>query len=455
MDSSPYSMESSKTSGGPVHSLRRVIGASVVGTSLEWYDFFLYGSAAALVFNKLFFPKFDPLVGTLLAFATYSVGFFARPVGAAFFGHLGDKVGRKTVLVATLLTMGVASTLIGVLPTYATIGALAPIALVALRFVQGFGLGGEWGGAVVLSLEHGAAGKRGLYASWPQIGVPAGNLLAAGVLGIMSAALDQQAFLSWGWRIPFLLSACVIAIGLAIRLRIAESPLFEAVDKEGTKTQSPITEVLRRYPRQLVTAVCARVGVDVVFYVFVLFVLTYVTSRLHLPRQVGLNAVLIGSAVQLVAIPCFGAACDRYGRRPVYLAGVLGAAVWVFCFFALLDTRSSLLIIVATVVALLLHAVMYAPQAAFTAELFGTSVRYSGASLGYQIAGVLGGSLAPLIAVALLASYSSWVPIAIYVVVMLGVTVLGLAMAPETSKAELGVSQTQSQTPELSAEPAS
>jgi metabolite-proton symporter len=455
MDSSPQSMDSSQTSGGPVDSLRRVIGASVIGTSLEWYDFFLYGSAAALVFNKLFFPKFDPLVGTLLAFATYSVGFFARPVGAAFFGHLGDRVGRKTVLVATLLTMGVASTLIGILPTYATIGTLAPVALVALRFVQGFGLGGEWGGAVVLALEHGAAGKRGLYASWPQVGVPAGNLLAALVLGVMSAVLDQQAFLSWGWRIPFLLSAGVIAIGLAIRLRIAESPLFRAVDEDGTKAQSPITDVLRRYPRQLITAVCARVGVDVVFYVFVLFVLTYVTSKLHLPRQVGLNAVLVGSAVQLVAIPCFGAACDRYGRRPVYLAGVVGAAVWVFCFFALLDTRSSLLIIVATVVALLLHAVMYAPQAAFTAELFGTSVRYSGASLGYQIAGVLGGSLAPLIAVALLAAYSSWVPIAIYVVAMLGVTVVGLAMAPETSEAELDVSEKPSQAPELSAEPAS
>src|SRR5436305_8530425 len=314
----------------------RVVVASLVGTSLEWYDFFLYGSAAALVFGKLFFPTFAPLTGTLLAFATYAVGFVARPLGGIVFGHFGDRAGRKTVLVVTLVVMGVATALIGVLPTYSAIGAAAPVLLVALRVVQGIGLGGEWGGAVLMSIEHASPDRRGFTASWPQVGVPAGNLLAAGVLWVMSALLPDREFLAWGWRVAFLLSAVLVLVGLWIRLSISESPLFASVAESGTKVRLPLVEVLRRHPRELLVAMGARIGTDVAFYTFVVYVLTYVTGTVKLPREAGLAAVLVGSAGQLVLIPMFDALSDRYGRRPVYLAGTIAAAAWVFAFFPLL-----------------------------------------------------------------------------------------------------------------------
>ena len=294
-------------------SVRRVIVASLIGTSLEWYDFFIYGTAAALVFNKLFFPSFDPLVGTLLAFTTYAVGFIARPLGGIVFGHYGDKLGRKNVLVVTLLLMGIATCLIGALPTYDTIGIWAPILLVTLRFLQGLGLGGEWGGAVLMTLESGDPNRRGLNASWPQVGVPIGLLLANGVLSLMGAVTSEAPFLSWGWRIPFLISALLVIVGLWIRLTIAESPLFQEVEQTDTKAAAPIMEVLRRYPKQVLLAVGARVGVDVAFYTFVLFITTYVTTYLELPRSYALNAVLIAAAIQAFAIPFFGGLSDRLG----------------------------------------------------------------------------------------------------------------------------------------------
>ncbi|GII23982.1 MFS transporter [Planosporangium mesophilum] len=418
-------------------SLRKVIVASLVGTSLEWYDFFLYGSAAALVFNKLFFPTFEPLVGTLLAFTTYAVGFIARPIGGAIAGHYGDRVGRKNVLVVTLVLMGVATFLVGLLPTYGSIGVAAPVALVALRFLQGLGLGGEWGGAVLMSLEHGAEGRRGLAASWPQVGVPMGNLLAAAVLWLMSALVPGDAFLSWGWRVPFLLSGALIAVGLWIRLQITESPLFAEVEQAGAKARLPIVDVFRQHPRELLVAIGARIGTDVAFYTFSLFILAYVTGTLGLPRTTALTAVLVGSACQLVLIPLFGALSDRVGRRPVYLAGAVGAAVWVFAFFALLDTKSFPAIVLAAVVALACHAAMYGPQAAFVAELFSTRLRYSGASLGYQIAGVLGGALAPIISVALVGRYHSALAVCLYVVAALLITLVALLAAPETRGVDL------------------
>jgi metabolite-proton symporter len=416
---------------------RKVVGASLVGTSLEWYDFFLYGTAASLVFGELFFPSFDPLVGTLLAFATYSVGFVARPVGGVLFGNYGDRAGRRKALIATLMLMGGATFLIGCLPTYDSVGVLAPILLVALRFVQGLGLGGEWGGAVLMVAEHGDQRKRGLHASWPQVGVPAGNLLSAGVLALLAAVLSEGAFQSWGWRVAFLLSAVLIFVGLWVRLAVSESPLFEAVERTKTKAKAPVVDVFKVYRKELAIAICARLGTDVAFYTFALFILTYVTTELGLAKTTALNAVLIASAFQLFLIPAFGAASDRFGRRPVYLAGAIGAAAWMFAFFPLLDTKSSALIILAAVGGLFFHALMYGPQAAFITELFGTRVRYSGASLGYQLAGVLGGALAPIISVALLEATGSTLPVALYVVGALAITIGAVLASRETSEVEL------------------
>jgi metabolite-proton symporter len=416
---------------------RKVIVASLIGTSLEWYDFFLYGTAAALVFNQLFFPSFDPTVGTLLAFATAGVGFVARPLGGIVFGHFGDRSGRKTVLVVTLLIMGGATFLIGLLPTYATIGIWAPILLVTLRFVQGLGLGGEWGGAVLMALEHGAPDKRGLNASWPQVGVPVGNLLAAGVLGLLNATLSEEAFLAWGWRIAFLLSGALVLVGLWIRTTIAESPMFAEVEESGEKAKMPLLEVIKRHPRGLFVAMFARIGTDVAFYTFTLYILTFITGNLGLPRQVGLNAVLIGSAFQIALIPLFGRLSDRYGRRPVYAVGAASAAVWGFAFFPLLSTRSTVLIVLATVVALITHAIMYGPQAAFIAEMFSTELRYSGASMGYQIAGILGGGIAPIVSIALASAFDSAFAVSLYLLAMMVLTLIALKIAPETAHTDL------------------
>jgi metabolite-proton symporter len=418
-------------------SVRRVIVASLIGTSLEWYDFFIYGTAAALVFNQLFFPDYDPLVGTLLSFTTYAVGFVARPLGGVVFGHYGDKLGRKNVLVVTLLIMGIATFLIGLMPTYGSIGVWAPVLLVVLRFVQGLGLGGEWGGAVLMTLESGAAHRRGLNASWPQVGVPIGLLLANGVLSLVGAVTSESAFLDWGWRVPFLLSGVLVLVGLWIRLTITESPLFREVEEQDEKVRAPIVDVLRRYPSRVLLAIGARVGVDVAFYTFILFVTTYVVTYLGLPNSYALNAVLIAAAVQVFLIPWFGVLSDRFGRRPVYLFGAVGAAVWVWVFFVLLDTERFVLIVLATVGALFFHAAMYGPQASFIAELFPTRVRYTGASMGYQLAGILGGALAPIISVALLDRFDTSVAVSVYVVAVLAVTTICVLLAPETSRLDL------------------
>ncbi|GAA4483754.1 MFS transporter [Microbacterium panaciterrae] len=415
---------------------RRAISGSVIGTALEWYDFFLYGTAAALVFNHLFFPTLDPLTGTLLAFGSFAVGFIARPIGAIVFGHYGDRVGRKRVLVITLLIMGISTMLIGLLPGYTTVGVLAPIALTVLRFVQGFGLGGEWGGAVLMSLEHGDPRRRGLAASWPQIGVPLGLLLANGVLTLFLWLTDDAAFLAWGWRVPFILSAVLIAIGLWIRLHVTESPEFERLAAEGNRVKHPILEVLKTQRRELLIATGSRVGTDVAFYIFVLFVVTYLTQMVGVEQTTATLVVLLSAAAMVIFIPAFGALSDKLGRKPVYVGGAVGALIWVFAFFPLLESHDLGLMILADFVGMLCWAAMYGPLAAFTTELFPANVRYSGASLGFQLSGILGGALAPIIAVALYGNFKSWLPIGVYVGVMLVITIVSVLVARESSKDE-------------------
>ena len=418
--------------------LRRVVMASLIGTTIEWYDFFLYGSAAALVFNKLFFPEFDPLTGTLLAFATYALGFVARPVGGIVFGHFGDRIGRKRLLMLSLVLMGVATVLIGLLPTYAQIGIWAPIALIALRLVQGFAVGGEWGGAVLMAAEHGDAARRGFWASWPQAGVPAGNLLAAAVLAIMAAVQTEADFLDWGWRVPFILSALLVVVGWYIRNRVSESPMFEAeLDASEAPAKVPAMDVLRERPGALVLGAGLRVGENISYYILTVFSLTYLVDVSHESRSLALNALLIGAAVQFFAIPLLALLSDRIGRRPVYALGAFGLAAWCFVMFGLLGSGDNASIILALVVGLVLHGAMYGPQAAFITELFPTRIRYSGVSIAYQLTSIVAGSLAPIIALWLYKQYDSATPVAIYVGAACVISGVSALLAKETRGVEL------------------
>lgn len=418
--------------------LRRVVMASLIGTTIEWYDFFLYGSAAALVFNKLFFPEFDPLTGTLLAFATYALGFVARPIGGIVFGHFGDRIGRKRLLMLSLVLMGVATILIGLLPTYAQIGVWAPIALIALRLVQGFAVGGEWGGAVLMAAEHGDAARRGFWASWPQAGVPAGNLLAAGVLAIMAAVQTEAEFLDWGWRVPFILSALLVVVGWYIRNRVAESPMFEAeVEATEAPAKVPAIDVLRERPKALVLGAGLRLGENISYYILTVFSLTFLVDVSKESRSLALNALLIGAAVQFIAIPLLALLSDRIGRRPVYAVGAFGLAAWCFVMFGLLGSGDNASIVLALVVGLVLHGAMYGPQAAFITELFPTRIRYSGVSIAYQLTSIVAGSLAPIIALWLYKQYGSATPVAIYVAAACVISGISAVLAKETRGVEL------------------
>jgi metabolite-proton symporter len=420
-------------------SLPVVAGSSLAGTAVEWYDFFLYGTAAALVFPALFFPASDPLMGTVLAFATYAVGFVARPVGAVVLGHYGDRRGRRATLIASLLLMGAATFLIAFLPTYSSIGILAPALLVFLRLVQGFALGGEWGGAVLLVSEHGDSSRRAFYASWPNVGPPLGNLAAAGVLAILSSTLSPEAFLSWGWRVAFGLSALLVLIGLLLRLYVTETPLFEEAQKKADSAPKglPAAVVVKKHWRMVLLAAATRFGENAGFYIYSLLVITYVTKMLELDKSVALTAVMIGQGVAVVSIPLLAILADRIGRRPIYLAASLATIVWAFVFFALLDTKDPLLIIVAVSGGLFIFAAFSSVIGAFFSELFPTEVRYSGVSLAYNLASVLAGSLAPIIAIALYAKFQSGYAIGAYLALMGVVSLVASLVARETRETDL------------------
>jgi len=416
----------------------RVIAASLIGTTIEWYDFFLYGAAAALVFNKLFFPSFDPLVGTLLAFATYAVGFVARPVGGIVFGHFGDRIGRKKLLMWSLVLMGLATVLIGLLPGYASIGIWAPIGLIVLRVFQGFAVGGEWGGAVLLAAEYGDAKRRGFWASWPQAGVPLGSLLSAGILALFAGLQSEADFLAWGWRIPFLLSGLLVIIGWYIRNRVAETPEFQAqLDEAEAPPKLPAMDVFRERPRAVLLGAGLRVGENIGYYIITVFSLTFLVDVAAETRSLALDALLIGAAVQFVAIPLLAILSDRIGRRPVYAFGAFGLGIFSFLFFPMLASGSDTAIIFAIIIALILHASMYAPQAAFITEQFPTRIRYSGVSIAYQLTAIFAGSLAPIIALWLYKDLHSSVPVSIYVAIACAISGVSALLARETKGVEL------------------
>ncbi|MCP1471703.1 metabolite-proton symporter [Sphingobium sp. OAS761] len=416
--------------------LRTVVGASLIGTMIEWFDFFIYGVASALVFNRLFFPSFEPIIGTLLAFSTYALGFLARPLGGIVFGHFGDRIGRKTLLMISLFMMGLSTTAIGLLPTYATIGVWAPLLLILLRLVQGFAVGGEWGGAVLIVAEIAPPRARGFWTCWPQVGAPAGNLLAAGVFAVASASLTDADFNAWGWRIPFLLSFVLVAIGWWLRRAVSESAVFSEEAREGVE-RFPAVEVIRRRGRALLTGAGLRFGENLCYYVAATFVMTYVTEIRGGDRSMVLEAVLVGSALECLTMPLFAALSDRVGRRLVYGVGAACVAAWFLLFFPLIDIGTRLSITLAISVAMVAHGAMYAPQGAFITELFPTRLRYSGASIAYQATSILAGSLAPLIALSLYRATESVWPVAAYVIGGLAVTFAAALAAPETRGIDL------------------
>jgi metabolite-proton symporter len=425
----------------PTSGLKRVVIASMAGTVVEWYEFFLYGTAATLVFSKVFFAQSgSDLDAILAAFVTYAVGFVARPLGGIVFGHFGDKYGRKQLLQFSLLLVGVATFLMGCLPTYGQIGSWAPTLLVVLRFLQGFAVGGEWGGAVLLVAEHSPDRSRGFWASWPQAGVPVGNMLATVVLLVLTSTLSDADFLSWGWRVAFWLSAVVVLIGYYIRTKVTDAPIFVAAQQEAEQLKASsfsAVEVLRRYPRGVVTAMGLRFAENIMYYLVVTFSITYLKVQAHADTGSILRWLLVAHAVHLVAIPLVGRLSDRIGRRPVYLIGTVATGTWGFFAFPMMDSTNHLVIMSAVVIGLLFHAFMYAPQPAMMSEMFPTRMRYSGVSLGYQVTAIVAGSLAPIIAVRLLDVYGSPVPIAIYLAGASVITLIAVYFARETKGIDL------------------
>jgi MFS family permease len=419
--------------------VRLALISSTVGTTIEWYDFFLYGTAAALVFPSLFFPNASQTAGVLEAFATYAVGFAARPVGAAIFGRFGDKYGRKSTLIATLLLMGIGSVIIGVLPTYQLVGIWGAVLLVIFRVIQGIGVGGEWGGAVGIAMEWGQKGRRGWLASWPQFGVPAGLVIADVLVVIFSTGFGDNfvssSYLA-GWRIPFWISAVIVGIGLLIRLKVDESPLFTRVQKEKKIERTPVLTSIKRHPKTILTSDGIRTAEQAPFYIFTSFVLTYGVNQLDFNRNFLLYAVLGASVLSLFDVPFFGWLSDKIGRKRMYVIGALSVAVWAFPYWGLLGTAAPVLVVIGIVVSLIPHDMMYGPQAAFIAEAYPTRLRYSGAGIGYQFASVFAGGPAPLIAAALLPISVWWIPV--YILVCVAATLAAAVFLPDRTNVDLG-----------------
>jgi metabolite-proton symporter len=407
--------------------LRRAVIASTIGTAIEWYDFFLYSTVTGLVFAKLFFPHSDPWVGTLEAFAIYAVGFLARPVGAAIFGHYGDRIGRKSTLIATLLLMGLATFAVALVPTYQSIGIWGAVILTVLRFIQGVGVGGEWGGSVLMSMEWARSDRsRGLVASWPQFGVPCGLFLAnLAVLAFSQMSGDQ--FLAWGWRIPFALSLALVGVGLYIRLGILETPVFSKLLAERKVDRTPMLTVIRQYPKQILLSAFARMAEQAPFYIFTAFIFSYGIDTLHVSRNFLLTAVLSASVLSFVSIPLFGHLSDHIGRKKMYMIGAVATGLFGFIYFAMLNTGSEAMIFVAIILSLIPHDMLYGPQAALIAESFTGRLRYSGSSLGYQLASIIAGGPAPLIATWLFGTFHSTLAIAAYIAICAVITLVATA----------------------------
>jgi metabolite-proton symporter len=411
--------------------LRKAVIASTIGTAIEWYDFFLYGTAAGLIFGKLYFPNEDALTATLAAFGTYFIGFVGRPIGAAIFGHYGDRIGRKATLIATLLCMGIATFLIAFVPTYAEIGIWGAVILTVLRMLQGIGVGGEWGGSVLLAMEWSRThGQRGLVASWPQFGVPCGLFLSnLAVLAFSQLTGDQ--FNTWGWRLPFALSIVLVGIGLWIRLGILETPVFQQLLDNKKIEKTPIIEVFKKHPKEILLSALLRMSEQAPFYIFTAFIFAYAVGTLHMSRDLILIAVLVASCVSFVTIPLSGHISDRIGRRKMYLIGAATVGLFGFLYFGMVDTAVPAAVFIAIVLSLIPHDMQYGPQAALIAEAFTPRLRYSGASLGYQLASVIAGGPAPLIATALFATYHSGYAISIYIAVCAVISLVAASFMPD------------------------
>ncbi|MBS0523668.1 MAG: MHS family MFS transporter [Proteobacteria bacterium] len=417
--------------------LRRAVIASTIGTTIEWYDFLLYSTVTGLVFGKLFFPHSDPLVGVLEAFAVYTVGFVARPIGAAIFGHYGDRIGRKASLIATLLITGLATFAVGFVPGYASIGIWGAVILTIIRFIQGIGVGGEWGGSVLLSMEWARTnGHRGFITSWPQLGGPAG-LLLANVAVLAFSAISGDQFLVWGWRIPFMLSIIMVGVGLYIRLGILETPAFRRIVAENRVERTPVIEVIKRQPKQVLLSMFARTAEQAPAYIYLAFVFAYGTQVLHQERDFLLIALITAGVISLFTIPFAGALSDRYGRKRIYLIGSVLTGIFGFIYFAMLDTMVPGWIFLAIVLSFVPHDLMYGPQAALIAEGFTPRLRYSGSSIGYQLASITAGGPAPLIATALFAAYGTGYAIAAYIALCAIVSIIATLMMPDHTNKDI------------------